>query len=302
MPFLLRNTAPCTLIAALGLVAAIMSNSAQYLQVDAHGFTTSPRSRNYRAHQEGREYDHNGLNRKLNGSNRYGSGLCGVVGGRNYDNVFNGRWRSEATYSAGQEITISTTTTAFHGGHFEVGACADTNPTQDCFDRNKLTYVGGGHARDPSYPFRAYLGEAAFRVEQRQYNHRFRLPSGLSGDRVLLQWRYFTGNSCKYSGYDQYFQARGWRRPNLPTCNNAILDDDGGTVPERFWNCMEVTIRGGGGGNPTPTPPSPTPPSGGGGTCGRGRRGNGRCANSSLCCSRYGWCGTSSAHCSWLCS
>jgi hypothetical protein len=45
----------------------------------------------------------------------------------------------------------------------------------------------------------------------------------------------------------------------------------------------------------TPTP-APVVSSGGSGTCGNGVRGNGVCANGQ-CCSSFGWCGTSSAHC-----
>jgi hypothetical protein len=44
----------------------------------------------------------------------------------------------------------------------------------------------------------------------------------------------------------------------------------------------------GGDSNPTPTPPR--------GTCGGGSRGDGVCS-SGECCSEWGWCGTSSAHC-----
>ena len=36
---------------------------------------------------------------------------------------------------------------------------------------------------------------------------------------------------------------------------------------------------------------------GGSGTCGNGRRGNGKCPKSGECCSKWGWCGTSAAHC-----
>jgi len=53
--------------------------------------------------------------------------------------------------------------------------------------------------------------------------------------------------------------------------------------------------------NPTPPPispnPPPTPPSGGSGTCGGGSRGDGVCADG-LCCSQWGYCGNTSAHCS----
>lgn len=34
------------------------------------------------------------------------------------------------------------------------------------------------------------------------------------------------------------------------------------------------------------------------GNCGGGNPGNGICSNPTLCCSEWGWCGTSSAHCS----
>ena len=48
--------------------------------------------------------------------------------------------------------------------------------------------------------------------------------------------------------------------------------------------------------NPNPNP-TPAPPVGGPGTCGGGTAGNGVCADASLCCSEWGWCGASSAHC-----
>jgi hypothetical protein len=52
---------------------------------------------------------------------------------------------------------------------------------------------------------------------------------------------------------------------------------------------------------PTPTNaprPVPTPsPGSSSGTCGNGNRGNGVCADGT-CCSEYGWCGTSTEHCS----
>jgi hypothetical protein len=34
-----------------------------------------------------------------------------------------------------------------------------------------------------------------------------------------------------------------------------------------------------------------------GGTCGNGSVGNGICQDSSLCCSKWGWCDNSAAHC-----
>ena len=44
--------------------------------------------------------------------------------------------------------------------------------------------------------------------------------------------------------------------------------------------------------SPTTTPPTAGPP------CGSGNVGNGDCADRSMCCSEWGWCGTSAEYCS----
>jgi chitinase len=50
---------------------------------------------------------------------------------------------------------------------------------------------------------------------------------------------------------------------------------------------------------PTPVSlaPAAAPTTSGNTTCGDGNRGNGVCSDPSLCCSQFGWCGTSAAHC-----
>lgn len=121
------------------IVVVLLSNLV--LGAAAHGYVESPRSRNYRARQEGRDYDHMSLNRKASASNEYGSGLCGA-NGKNYD-IFLNEWMSEATYRAGQTIEITSRLTAYHGGHIEISACADDKPTQECFSTNKLQYREG---------------------------------------------------------------------------------------------------------------------------------------------------------------
>lgn len=143
--------ASLVIIRALPIVIAVLL----VLEVSSHGYVESPRSRNFRAHEENKEYDQNGLNRKATDTNQYGSGLCGVSsGGHNYDKFLD-EWKSEATYGEGDVIKITSRLTAYHGGHIEIGACADEEPTQKCFDRNKLRYRGGGHPRDEEYPERA---------------------------------------------------------------------------------------------------------------------------------------------------
>ena len=212
---------------------SILLLSLSYLIVGTagHGYVESPRSRNFRAREEGKEWDHMSLNRKASASNEYGSGLCGV-NGKNYD-TFLDEWISEATYRAGDTIEITSRLTAYHGGHIEIGACADDEPTQECFSTNKLKYKGGGHPRDSAYKERAYLGTTSDRGNT--YTHRFRLPDNIVGERVLLQWRYFTANSCQPEGYREYFDSIGWNYGSTRMCNKDTYDDTGSTVTERFW-------------------------------------------------------------------
>ena len=174
-------------------------------------------------------------------------------------------------------------------------ACPNGNAsTQDCFVRNPLTMVRDlkyNGPRDSNYPERGYVGSP----NSETFRFRYRLPRGVTGNQVMLQWRYVTANSCLPRGYRNNSELirRGWVKTQLGDCNFP-LNWTGQGLPEQFFNCAEVSI--GGGGNPSPTPPAPTPVSGGG-TCGNGQRGNGKCPNSSECCSEWGWCGTSVDHC-----
>jgi len=89
---------------------------------------------------------------------------------------------------------------------------------------------------------------------------------GVTGDKVMMQWRYVTGNSCMSPGYcchndDDYFEiysnVSSWKRANTRLCDYP-LDPTGATgtgKPELFWNCAEITILSG---NSQPSTPSPT--------------------------------------------
>jgi len=75
-----------------------------------------------------------------------------------------------------------------------------------------------------------------------KFSHTYRLPNGLNGDLVLIQWHYFTSNSCIYTGYREYTWPVGWEvSETIPECQN--IPHDGNGVPEQFWNCAEVTIN-----------------------------------------------------------
>jgi hypothetical protein len=138
-------------------------------------------------------------------------------------------------------------------GHFSYKACA-INPgevaTQQCFDSNKLTFVEdvlyGSHP-DPAYPDRVYIPRVDFTFIQKDHNgidylfsHRYRLPKGLSGDLVLLQWHYITANSCYADqGYLNYDFPAGFE-PSYQAGLCKSIPPDGRGVPEQVTNNPEM--------------------------------------------------------------
>lgn len=246
------------------LVLLLFAVSTEY--VGAHGYIASPRSRNYVAYKDG---VWSGGNTSTPASedcphcaNRGGSlARCGLISNRNYDfpaNSVGGTLPSniQATFVKGQEVDLQVVLTAHHKGHFTFNACAlesgKTTATQDCFDQSPLEFVKDnlyGAPKDPNYPNRAYLPLLTYPniqydssgVYGSRYSHRFKLPATLVGDVVLIQWHYWTANSCVYPGYNNvtwpaYFFDNG----GLPDCGNVPPDGNG--VPEQFWNCAEVRI------------------------------------------------------------
>ena len=273
------NTPVCRLLLAFLALCSIPP------AIFGHGYLKTPRSRNYAAYEDGRdgqggrrEYEPWSANRKTV------SETCGTTpanpDAKNYDFLRSG---VQATYSSGQVVDFDVDMTAHHKGHFVLKACAISpgqTATQACFDRNPLRFISGHGANPhPNYPDRAYLPPAnpiaapngahpQFAAGGRwSYRYKFQLPSGLSGDLVLLQWHYIASNSCLPPGYNTYNWPAGWNPGNLPVCVDIPLYGSvpvQGGRPEQFWNCAEVRITGGGGQVPTPTPPPPTPPVGGG--------------------------------------
>ena len=187
------------------LFAALASSV--YDSADAHGYLSSPRSRVFYAYEEGgngvgvprKEYEPQSINRKA------ANQVCGSMA-QNYDDYRDSRgnpmpWIPQGVYSEGQEIDIEFTLTANHWGHIEMYACPGGNAsTQDCFVRNPLTMVRDlkyNGPRDPTYPERGYLGSP----NRESFRFRYRLPRGVRGNQVMLQWRYVTANSCLPRGY-----------------------------------------------------------------------------------------------------
>ena len=231
-------------------------------QTAGHGHLLSPRSRNRYAYEVGRddttnspggipprEYCSHCLNMKL------ASETCGRGSAQPYDAVTGWKdsrgdampWIGQASYVEGQEILVTSELTTNHAGHMELMACAldeaapdESQVAQGCFDAHPLTFVRDvcyGGPVDEVYPIRGYYSNNVV------HHFIYRLPPGLTGSRVLLQWRYITANSCLPPGYvDEErlgLDARGWLRGfSLAKCNvdesdppQLVLDPTGGRGP-----------------------------------------------------------------------
>lgn len=168
-------------------------------------------------------------------------------------------WMGQATYSQGAEIVVDVALTAVHMGHFVFSGCplmqVDEVPTQECFDKYKLTFVEDfvyGANADPNFPERVYVSpinvptiegyvtDTTSSTAVMNLSFRMTLPPDLIGDHVLLQWYYLTANSCYHEGYLEYDWPDGWATPASSRCDDVSSDGDG--TPEQFWNCAEVQI------------------------------------------------------------
>ncbi len=175
---------------------------------------------------------------------------CGKVDGRDYDypKSSNGSPLApaiQACYAEGDVVQLDVVVTAHHMGHFSYKACAINAgevASQDCFDRNPLTFVEDvlyGSLPDPNYPNRAYIPRTDSALIQRDnggdymFSHRFKLPDDLSGELVLLQWHYITANSCMSDeGYLNYDFPAGFE-PNFQVGVCGSIPPDGRGVPEQ---------------------------------------------------------------------
>lgn len=347
MQFHLPTTAFATLLA---LPAAVYG----------HGYMNVPLSRNIYAYHHsisGNPIDVVGvpLYQTTPQAMNRNTGVCGKdqdAPGIDYDEWIDTQGNpmpsiSQATYGVGDIIEITTVLTAHHKGHIEVKACPmGRASTQECFDQYPLEFVSDllyGMPKDDNYPGRGHLHGLKMDL-----NMQFKLPDDdtLTGSEVLLQWVYWTANSCNSLGYEDYFAGNYGAVPESPGEPNwaSGLDDCppesatplaplpnpelvGTLFPEVFINCAEVTITSEGGttvpaSNPTNLPssspvagstgsptlmlvPEATTPTASptvdinlyDGTCGDGWPGNGICSDKTLCCSEWGYCGTTDEHC-----
>jgi len=184
---------------------------------------------------------------------------CGKVDSRNYDYPKNTLGLAlapdiQACYGEGDVVELDVVLTAHHMGHFSYKACAINAgevASQECFDSNPLTFVEDvlyGSLPDPDYPNRAYIPKSDAPFIQKdgsnnyKFSHRFRLPEGLSGELVLLQWHYITANSCMADeGYLNYSFPAGFEpKYEVGVCNS--IPSDGRGVPEQVSRLVNYVL------------------------------------------------------------
>ena len=124
----------------------------------------------------------------------------------------------ETEYYEGGLITIDSYLSTHHAGHEEIRACViDDNDDSSCTlpehfpDENELIFVEDlvydtsqrEMFKDDNWPGRGYYsgGEAG---GTKDFTHRYRLPEGIVGDKVLLQWKYITANSVSQECNDMF--------------------------------------------------------------------------------------------------
>ncbi|KAF6256157.1 hypothetical protein COO60DRAFT_1530799 [Scenedesmus sp. NREL 46B-D3] len=284
------------------LVAALLALLAP-APVYSHGSLTVPRSRNVVSPIQGQTWwkDHgNGhgaqVVKPLNGP-----GVCGDPYQHYGDASFYSRSPGaiQATYSAGATINVQWWIQVNHGGRIGVKLCnRRDNIDQACFDQFQLQRADG------LGPFVYIMGGASMGTLGTM-SANFRLPAGVScAGGCVLQWEYLTMNSCfepcpNAGACGVYANRQNPVTGQFNMANCCVgFSCSAADVPEIFRNCADIAITGGGGGTPTPPPPtggcSSTAVSGG--ACG-----SGTCCPSGQCCSQYGWCGTTSQHCTTGC-
>ena len=137
-------------------------------------------------------------------------------------------WRSqnglasgyEENYVEGGAITIQSYLDTHHNGHMEARVCvvsgANSCTTPADFAGNELVFeldlALGGHPpmpKDSKYPERGmYAGGQGGSIKE--FAFRYKLPMGIYGEKVLLQWKYITANSVSpvFGSFDADFFNR----------------------------------------------------------------------------------------------
>lgn len=178
---------------AFACLLCLLLNQPNITPTNAHGYLSSPRSRNYVAFQDRLWTDEDAeqsttpvpfpedcphcLNRggvlAQCGLLTVRDAVTGLMTTRNYDSPKDYKGEPmppniQATYTEGDIITVEVLITTHHKGHFQFSACPighdNQIPTAECFKQHKLIFVSDElyHANvDKRFPERVYLAPAS---------------------------------------------------------------------------------------------------------------------------------------------
>ena len=188
------------------ILSGALSMVMQAMSVRGHGYISSPRSRNWYAHEEGASFgavDGKPLKEYCPHCLNINSGVCGISPSYDYD-VWNDSagnpmpWKVQATYTAGDVITVKSVLTAHHMGHMELRGCPLGRESDwDCFEKPEHTLlfvrdVAFDMPADPAHPERGYYSRSqsiVYGEDSDYYEMEFKIPETLYGETVLLQVR-----------------------------------------------------------------------------------------------------------------
>ena len=212
------------------LVIAILPSN-----TNGHAFISVPKGRQAYFNQEPQSW------------NQPGS-LCGKFGNSIMDNR---KSPIQETYKAGQEITVETTSTAFHKGYVVLRLCPDgDNLSESCFANHVLEWSPKIDYYDAANPERLHLHDRC----------NDRTPWTLNGNKVDC-WSIANSNNGGYLTR-HYISESGLKLPDGVTCEHCVLQwvyyTDVGTG-EKFWNCADIKITPSDGTSPAPATAAPTP-------------------------------------------
>jgi hypothetical protein len=103
--------------------------------------------------------------------------------------------------------------------------------------------------RDDNYPLRAYIAPPELSKTDDEtgmgfmYQYELQLPPNLVGDWILLQWHYFTANSCIYPGYTSYPYPSEWGTLTTGTSLCQDIPSDGRGLPGKACNTNNILIH-----------------------------------------------------------
>eukprot|EP00904_Undaria_pinnatifida_P011980 jgi/Undpi1/7912/HiC_scaffold_24.g10384.m1 len=213
-------------------------------------------------------------------------GICGdpeqtAQEGSNLFGQNNANYPILETYAEGSVMEVKVVVSTYHWGHLEFFICnaddmsdPDGVVTQGCFNMHPLDRASDDDTAsriDPNHVGRYFLDPACRASETDQsmpdgafsgdvVTARYQLPDGLTCSRCIVQMVYYTGNSCRHPGYDE-FNPSSWDSECAPNTADWIntgvgMCGDGDAYPEEFWNCADIEITSDG--NATPIAPSPS--------------------------------------------